>query len=297
MGKLLYNVSYHKFCNKVLTIKGILVNSEDFFISQLPQSHKNGDDGAIVGEWVYSQDAFFENVHFKKEWMTFSQIGYKAMIVNISDAIAMNAIPKYALLTVAFPHSMTKKEIKQLIQGINQACREFDIEIIGGDTIANIKLDLSITIISQSISPLLREGLHIGDFLAFTGDVGSVQRDLEKLFNGKKVRKKSKFFQPILRQEFISHVRPYINVGMDISDGIGHELKRLSRINHVSFNFIHELTFEQLCSGEEYEMIIGFSSHMKENVIQIAHQTQTPLTIFAEVKKGKYQCPCQPHHF
>ncbi|MDR2342313.1 MAG: thiamine-phosphate kinase, partial [Campylobacteraceae bacterium] len=68
------------------------MDKESFVISQF-QNEFIGDDGAVVGKWVYSKDIFAEDIHFKKEWLTLSQIAKKAMLVNISDAIAMNAKP------------------------------------------------------------------------------------------------------------------------------------------------------------------------------------------------------------
>ena len=75
------------------------MNKENFFIKHISNSKYIGDDGAFVDGLVYSQDAFFEDVHFKKEWMDYEKIGNKAMLVNISDAVSMNAVPKYALIT------------------------------------------------------------------------------------------------------------------------------------------------------------------------------------------------------
>jgi len=116
------------------------MNKEEYFIKQFSNSKFIGDDGAVVGSSVYSMDAFFENIHFKRSWFSLKQIAYKAMIVNISDAIVMNAIPKYALLSVAIPSSYSKKELKELSSGFKKAAKEFGIEIIGGDTIAIISL-------------------------------------------------------------------------------------------------------------------------------------------------------------
>ncbi len=89
------------------------MNKEDYFIKQFSNSKLIGDDGAIVGKWVYSMDAFFENVHFKREWMSLKQIAQKAMLINISDAIAMNAKAKYALLSVAIPKEFTLKQLEE----------------------------------------------------------------------------------------------------------------------------------------------------------------------------------------
>jgi thiamine-monophosphate kinase len=148
---------------------------ENYFIKQF-KSKKIGDDGALVGGMVYSKDAFFENVHFKKAWMSHYQIAAKAMAVNISDAIAMNARPKYALLSVAMPKSITKEQASELARGFLESGVKYGVEIVGGDTISNTKLDITITIISEVKKPLLRNGLRMGNLLAHTGVVGRSEK-------------------------------------------------------------------------------------------------------------------------
>ena len=101
------------------------MNKEDFFIKQISNSKYNGDDGAFIDGYVYSMDAFFENVHFKKDWIdknfiSLKQIAYKSMLVNISDAIAMNAKPKYALISIAIPKSYTNENLKELASGLKK---------------------------------------------------------------------------------------------------------------------------------------------------------------------------------
>ena len=118
------------------------MNLENYFISQFKNSYI-GDDGALINGFVYSKDAFFENVHFKRKWMSYYQIASKAMLINISDAIAMNAEPVYALLSVAMPKNITKAQMRELVSGFKDAADKFGIEIIGGDTISNIKLDIT----------------------------------------------------------------------------------------------------------------------------------------------------------
>src|SRR5574344_2747557 len=118
------------------------MNKEDYFIKQIANQKYIGDDGAYIDGYVYSMDSFFENNHFKKEWVdkkifTFKKLAYKSMLVNISDAIAMNAKPKYALLSIAIPKSYTNGDLKELASGFKKAARDFNFEIIGGDTIEN----------------------------------------------------------------------------------------------------------------------------------------------------------------
>jgi len=272
------------------------MNSENYFISTF-KSNKIGDDAAVIGECVYSKDAFFENVHFKREWLTLEQIAYKAMMVNISDAIAMNAKPLYALLAVAFPKSYTKSDIVALNCGFEKAAREFGIEIIGGDTIANAKLDISVTLVSKTKKPLLRRGLKNGDFLAYTGRLGLVKKDLKNLFNGAKLHKQSPFITFKLRKAFIAKVTPSLSAGMDISDGLFSDVKKLADYNRIGLKFTHKISKSVGCSGEEYEMLVSFSPCNRKKVERLAKLTRTPLTIFAKASRKKYRDCCKANHF
>lgn len=273
-------------------------NKENFFIKQFNKNSKLiGDDGAVIGEFVYSNDAFFENVHFKKQWFSLKQIARKAMLVNISDAIAMNAKPKYALLTVAIPKSYSKKDIKKLASGFLEVAKEYEIEIIGGDTIANSKLDISVTIISKTKNAKLRNGIKKDDYLCFTGDLGTCKRDLEILLMGGKISKKSKFIEPKLNAEFFFEISKYVNACMDISDGLFFELERMSKQSKKGFKFFYDIPKNIGCSGEEYELLFSFSQKNRVKIETIAKKHGVKLNIFAKAIKGKYKCDCKNHHF
>jgi len=273
------------------------MNKEDFFIKQFSNSKFIGDDGAVVGKWVYSQDAFFENVHFKTSWMSLKQIAQKAMLVNISDAIVMNAAPKYALLTVAIPPSFSKKNLKELASGFKKAAQKFNIEIIGGDTISNHKLDISVTIISKTKNPILRTGTKKGDLVCYTGELGSCKKDLETLLDGKKVSKKSKFMRPKLKAEFFYEIAPLINSALDISDGLFFELERLSKSNSLGFEFFDVINNNTGCSGEEYEILFTYANKNRKKIAKIAKKHDIKLNTFAKAVKGSYKCECKNHHF
>jgi thiamine-monophosphate kinase len=274
------------------------VNAENYFISTFRSARTHiGDDGACIGRWVYSKDVFFENVHFKRSWLTPYQIGYKAMIVNISDAIAMNATPKYALLGVAMPRSMSLHEMDELSSGIQAAALEYGIEIIGGDTISNSKLDLSITIISETADPLLRRGLKVGDIIAYTGTIGKSVRELRYLMSGGKVHTKSRFVAPHLRQSFVTKARRYLRCGMDISDGLFSDLEKLSHANRLGIRFDRKIAKKVGCSGEEYEMLIAFSPSRLKTIRRIASRTRTTITPVAYAVRGSYSNRCKSHHF
>ncbi len=229
--------------------------------------------------------------------MTLKQIASKAMLVNISDAIVMNAVPKYALLSVAIPSSYSKKQLKQLSLGFKKIAKQYGIIIIGGDTISNVKLDISITIISKTSKPILRSGTKKNDLVCYTNTLGTVKNDLQKLYKNKSVSKKSKFITPKLHNDFFYDIAPYINSALDISDGLFIELKRLSQINKISFDFFNKISKNIGCSGEEYEILFTFNKKYKTNIKQIAKKHNIKLNIFAKTIKGKYKCECKGHHF
>ncbi|EDZ62672.1 thiamine-monophosphate kinase [Sulfurimonas gotlandica GD1] len=272
------------------------MNLENYFISQF-NSSRIGDDGALIGDTVYSKDAFFENVHFKTKWMSHYQIAAKSMMINISDAISMNAKPKYALLSVAMPKSISKQQMRELASGFKDTASTYGIEIIGGDTISNIKLDITITIISTTKRPLLRSGLRQGYMIAYTGELGKSKKDLQRLLGNAKLHKKSKFVDIKLREKFVNNCSRLLSSGMDISDGLFSDLDKLASANKLGFKFNKKISKAIACSGEEYEMLVAFDKRYKKALIRRAAQVRTPLNIFATSARVRYTNRCKAHHF
>jgi thiamine-monophosphate kinase len=269
---------------------------EQFLINTLHSKHI-GDDAAVIGNRLYSMDAFFEDVHFKREWMSMAQIGRKAMLVNLSDAIAMNATPEYALVTLSLPKNVTYNEIQALSKSLEQTAGEYGCEIIGGDTIGGDKLHLSITIISHSKTPLLRKGLQEGNLLAYTGTLGESKRDLAHLLKGEKIEMGSRFFEPTLRQTFIAKARPLLQVGMDISDGLFCDTNKLLAYNNLGLDLFNQIDDNIGLSGEEYEMLIGFNEQHLDDLKKVAQETHTPLTLVGKVTHNTFRFKCHSHHF
>ncbi len=272
------------------------IDKEQYLIESLNSKHI-GDDAAVMGNTLYSMDAFFEDVHFKRAWMNMAQIGRKAMLVNISDAIAMNAKPKYALVTVSLPPELTHADIDELTQSMQATAAEYGCEIIGGDTIGGDKLHLSITIISKSDHPLLRTTLNEGDLLAYTGVLGESKKDLDALFRGEKIAPDSRFYELTLRDNFIAIARPFLTSGMDISDGLFCDANKLLDINKYGFIILNTINDDTGLSGEEYEMLVSFKEADLIQVERIAKETQTPLTVFAKVARNDERFMCESHHF
>lgn len=256
-----------------------------------------GDDAAVIGTFVYSTDAFVEGTHFKRAWMTPAQIAYRAMAVNVSDAVAMNAAAKYALLAVGLPKSFSAEETRELSKGFVDAAKAFGCEIIGGDTVKSDRLMISVTIISETKNPLRRTGLKAGHLLAYTGVVGKAQKELRYLMAGRRLHSASHFMRPVLRSGFVRDAAPYLSAGMDISDGIYTDLERLARLNRLGFEFTAPLSKLQGCSGEEYEMLVAFAPKHRRRIEYLARKHRIRLTIFAKAARTRYKNPCKSHHF
>ena len=273
------------------------MNKEDYFIKNKKKNRFIGDDAAVLGNVCISADAFFENVHFMRKWMSLYQIARKAMLVNISDAIVMNGIPKYALLTVAIPKYYTRKDLKELARGFEETAEEYGIQIIGGDTIANVKLDISVTIVAECVSPVLRSGMKAGDLLAYTGKLGNSSRDLMRLLRGHRINRNSRFITPVLRKDFFYKAAPNLRCAMDISDGLFHELEKLHRVNRLGFEFFTPIPKRVGCSGEEFEIVFAFDPKNERKIRNIAKLTRTPITVFAKAVRKPYVNLCKANHF
>ena len=275
------------------------IMKEEFFISQF-KSRYIGDDGAVLDNGVYKEvivsDSFFEDIHFKRSWFSLEDIGYKASLVNISDMIVMNAKPKYAILNVGFPKGLNFKEIKELASGFKKAAKEYGYEIIGGDTIRDEKIAISVTHIGYTKKPIFRKA-KLGEYVAFTGSLGSVRKDLIRALRFNKINKNSKLIKPILRDNFFYKASRYITSACDISDGLFKELERVSKISKVGYKFFKSFDKRVGCSGEEYEILFTFHPKYLKAIKNISKITRTKVTIFAKTKRGKFYSPCAENHF
>ena len=271
------------------------MNKEAFVISQFTSKYI-GDDGAVVGEQVFSKDIFAEGIHFKREWFTLTQIARKSMLVNLSDAVAMNAVPKYALIGVTIPKTYGYEELKELSLAFEATCKEWGVELIGGDTTSGSHLVISITIISYTKNPIFRKGMKEGHLVAYTGKVGDSLKELRYLLSGGKTQGKKRFCTPNLKSDFFYKAAPYVSVALDLSDGLGKDLSRLCEVNNLGVKFTCKVTKQELCSGEEYEMLFSFHPKYKERILSFAKQTRTPVRIVARAVRGKYKNPCKEHH-
>ncbi|CAD7287175.1 thiamine-phosphate kinase [Campylobacter suis] len=261
-----------------------------------------GDDAAVVKDQVFSKDLFFEGTHFKREWMSLDEIGYKAMVVNFSDTIAMNAKPKFVLLGLGLPSSIKSSEILELNGGIKRACDEFGAKIIGGDTIKSDKIFISVSVIGELCSkPLLRSAVKNGDLIAYTGKLGSSLKTLNALLrtpkNGFRAGRKSRFFTPILRDKFLYKSAKFLNSAMDISDGLEQDLPKLCKSAKISYKFLKKPLKYELRSGEEYEVLFSFAPKNLAVIRKMAAKCRTKVKIIAKAVKGRCRNNVRKHHF
>ncbi len=276
------------------------MDKESYFISQITDGSKQyvGDDGVLVEGYVYTQDAFYENTHFKLSWMRLEDIAKKALLVNLSDAFAMNATPKYILLTISIPKHFTKNDLDSIAKGFKSVLDKYHLKLIGGDTIASSLLTFTITVISKPNKKLLyRNGVRAGDLLAYTGTIGGVKKDLRALFRNRVVNKDSKMFTPRLMPDFIKHSARYIHAAMDISDGLSTDLARMSTESRVGVKFLKSIPQDSQCSGEEYELLFSFSKKDKRKIVSLSKRYKIDINIFAKAVRGRYKSRCKSHHF
>lgn len=286
------------------------MDRESYFIRKLTNSSVAcgiGDDGVVfsknplnlhrgrevcifndIKSPVYAMDLFWEGVHFKREWLSATQIAKKAFLVNISDILAMNATPKYALLGISLPKNISKSFIDDFISGIVQICEEFKIQVVGGDTICGKDLGVAITMIGEICTRgLFRVGAKIGDLIIHTGKIGGSYAELKRLLRSDQVsNKKSRFYEPTLRTKFIYAMSRFAHLGIDISDGINNELNRLSILNNLCFKLKnpYEKSYQ---SGEEYEMLFCISPKDYLHAQKLAHLHRVDLACIGRVVRGK----------
>ncbi|KAA6230865.1 thiamine-phosphate kinase [Campylobacter sp. LR291e] len=273
------------------------MDKEEFIIKAF-LNDINGDDGAVLDKWCFSKDLFFENVHFKREWLNLKQIAYKAMLVNISDAIVMNAKPQFVLLGLGLPKTLSKNEILSLQKGFLECAKKFNIKIIGGDTIENDKIAISISLISKiNKKAVFRKGLKKDHLLAYTGKLGTSLKGLELLQNGKKLPFNHTFIRPKLKPKFFYDIAKFVSCAMDISDGLSKDLSRLLALNKLGVKFFKELDFYTLYSGEEYEILFAFDKRYENIIKKIAKKHKTKINIFGKAIKGSYEFIGREHHF
>lgn len=268
------------------------------------QYHSNllkgvGDDCAVqqISEnqvLLTSTDLLVEGVHFDLSYTPLIHLGYKAAMVNFSDIIAMNALPQSITVSVACSNHHSFELVQQIYQGIQIACDELQVDLIGGDT-SSIRKELVISITVQAIYEkdkiVYRSGAKHADLVCVTGDLGAAYAGLQILEREKKVFLENPNIQPdlsdydyVLERQLRPRARYDIvrylkdskllpSSMIDISDGLANEINHLSRASKLGAviyqNRLYSdyqtqkvaellnipLTTFMLYGGEDYELL------------------------------------------
>ena len=208
-----------------------------------------GDDAAVIdhGEemTVVSTDLLIEGIHFDLAYSPLKHLGYKAVVVNLSDIYAMNATPTQITVSIALSNRFSVEGVDELYAGIRKACGNYGVDLVGGDTTSSNKgLIISITAIGKAPKEKIvkRSGAKVGDLICITGNLGAAYLGLQILEREKQIYDTSPGVQPDLEnQQYLigRQLKPEARFDMielfekhslvptsmiDISDGLASEL-------------------------------------------------------------------------
>ncbi len=213
-----------------------------------------GDDAAVIDNngfcTIVSTDMLVEGIHFDLAYSPLKHLGYKSIVVNLSDIYAMNAQPKQVTVSIAISSKYTVEALEELYEGIRTACDHYGVDLVGGDTTSSPKgMVISVTAIGQGEKERLcyRSGARVGDLICITGDLGASYLGLQLLEREKRIWMEHPDVQPNLEnQKYIvgRHLKPEARRDMietfrkvdlvptsmiDISDGLSSDLFHICR--------------------------------------------------------------------
>ncbi len=261
-----------------------------------------GDDAAVLRNekacTLVSTDMMIEGVHFDLAYFPLKHLGYKAVVTNVSDLCAMNALCSQITVSIAVSNRFSIEAIELLYEGIHHACKEYQLDLIGGDTCSSLRgLVISITAIGQQDENKIsyRNGAKPGDYLFVTGDLGGAFLGLQLLEREKQIFMENpgiqpdledqkyavgRFLKPEARKDTVlwlekSGVVP--NAMIDLSDGLSSDLMHICTQSGVGAEIdeslipMHQeakllaLKFNldpvtcALNGGEDYELLMAVS--------------------------------------
>ena len=239
--------------------------TQNFTVTQASTLKGIGDDAAVLDfgdkKAVISTDLLIEGVHFDLAYMPLKHLGYKAVVVNLSDICAMNAKPTQITVSVAVSNRFPLEAMDELFEGITLAANHYKVDVIGGDTTSSQKgLIISITAIGEANAEdiVYRNGAGDSDLLVVTGDVGSAYMGLQVLEREKQVFLVNPNSQPDLdlyaylverqlKPEARTDVRTLFHASelkptsmIDISDGLSSEIIHLCKSSKVGCNLYED---------------------------------------------------------
>lgn len=257
-----------------------------------------GDDAAVIDHFgkqtVVTNDLLIEGVHFDLMYTPLKHLGYKSVVVNVSDIYAMNATPTQIVLSIAFSNRFSIEALDEFYEGVYAACEAYGVDLIGGDTSSSQKgFIISCTAIGE-VSPdkfVKRNGAEKGNLVCASGDLGAAYLGLTLLEREKKIFLENPKIQPDLEGEkhvigrllkpearkdiidFFAQNNIQPTAMMDISDGLSSEILHICKQSKVgcmlyeekipiaeetraaAFKFNLDPTACALSGGEDYELL------------------------------------------
>ena len=189
--------------------------------------HGVADDAAVFGEgFVVTQDMLVENVHFRREWTSWRDLGYKAAAVNLSDLAAMGARPSALLVSLTLPPELELGAVVELYEGLT----ETGFPVVGGDTNAAPMVTVSVTAVGEAEHVPGRGGALPGDVLVVTGPLGGSAAGLRALERGLEGFDElvARHLRPPYRLDAAELLAPVAHALIDLSDGIASDAARIA---------------------------------------------------------------------
>jgi thiamine-monophosphate kinase len=257
-----------------------------------------GDDAAVIDHFgkqtVITTDMLVEGIHFDLMYTPLKHLGYKSVIVNLSDVYAMNATPTHIMLSIAFSNRFSVEALDEFYEGVYAACEKYNVDLIGGDTTSSQKgFVISVTAIGEIVADKVvkRSGAQKGDLLCVSGDLGSAFLGLTLLEREKKIYLENPEVQPDLENEeyivgrllkpearkdiveFFEQSNILPTSMMDVSDGLSSEILHICKqsnlgcilyeekipVNDDARQYAYKLELDPtacaLSGGEDYELV------------------------------------------
>jgi len=272
-----------------------------------------GDDGFVFKSFsdntVIAQDMMIEDVHFKTSYFSPSDLGYKALAVNLSDLAAMGATPHFAQVSLALPENVSEEWLLSFYTGMLSLADRYKMEIVGGDlTRSPGPLVVDVSVIGEVKLPFVRSGAQAGDWLAVTGPLGLSQAGRLALEKELYIYAEAtqKHLRPQPRLEVAELLRRHqitpqsLHALMDCSDGLVNDLLHLTRNGTLGVELVEaDLPLDSdtiamasslqqkpldwaLWGGEDYELLLAFPKEKKDELKYIFESADLDLFLIGQ---------------